>query len=289
MEATPAMLALFAEQDAERERERERVHRRRQPAQMAAAAAAMAAAAVSEEQEPAEGSSSEVLVPAATDLAPHLLPTTGPKKMIKPARRQRSSMGSSADSRGSAGEAAFLEHPRPRVGTRWGGKFGAAHGSLQVDEGGALVTQGPIEVAGYHSALCGGDPMRSGVHFVEFTLIKGDCVMLGLARADFDPSSGAATDTADGWGFFAQDGSLRHGGLSSDWNGRIAARGHQASIAGNTVGLLLNLRGGEAHQVAAAAAAAATSVQRSERAVGGAVSTTDGARRRFHLCAVHFG
>ena len=56
--------------------------------------------------------------------------------------------------------------------------------------------------------------MRSGKHYVEFTLAKTDKATVGVVRSDFDPErTKLACASADGWGYYARIGTLHHNTL----------------------------------------------------------------------------
>ena len=88
------------------------------------------------------------------------------------------------------------------------------------------------------TAVCKEPRMRSGKHYVEFTLVKGTNCTIGVCKAEFDPEDRKlACATADGWGYSARLGNLHHNTLrpTTRWTGQKAAR------EGNVIGMLLNM------------------------------------------------
>lgn len=227
--ASESMLEFFAQQDKERARDRERAANRKAAALKRASA----------QSAPCGGAADGELPVAGSEESPELIPGTdveaGPKKMQKAKRRTSVTLEDAMEQ-----QAAWEQHPRPRVGVSWGAELTSAHKSIAITEQGALVTKTTSD-GGYRCAVCGGGAaMSSGLHFAEFTLVSGDNITVGVTHAaDKDLCGGVATtDTPRGWGYHALSGELRHAGLTSDWTGR------QASATGTTIGLLLDCAAG---------------------------------------------
>ena len=74
-----------------------------------------------------------------------------------------------------------------------------------------------------------GQEMAAGVHCAHFALREaasyGGLPGLGVVGAGFDAASHQdAWRTAGGWMLTPSNGSLTHGGKSSDWAGKVAAK-----------------------------------------------------------------
>ena len=94
------------------------------------------------------------------------------------------------------------------------------------------------------TAVCGGDVMRDGVHYLEFTLMEAGIengIQLCLAKPGYDPTSrrtnSCVTETSSGLGYCTRDGKLRVGGGDRPWT----EGGGQGAATGEKVGLLLDL------------------------------------------------
>ena len=116
-------------------------------------------------------------------------------------------------------------------------RWARAHDTIDITgEGGALATR--KSRGDYKSAVCGEVLRAEGEASAEFTWVSGDYLMVGVARAGVDPSSGGVGlhGTADGWMYWCKYGWRRHNGDNvTPW-----ASGEQQAIkVGETVGLLL--------------------------------------------------
>lgn len=86
--------------------------------------------------------------------------------------------------------------------------------------------------------MCKDPKMKSGKHYVEFTLEKGANCTLGVCRASVDPrDTKLVCTTNDGWGYAARSGLMHHGTARAmgRWTGSKAAREK------TVVGMLLNM------------------------------------------------
>jgi hypothetical protein len=163
----------------------------------------------------------------------------------------------------------------------WGGSglLCRAHSSIDITAEAGALAMGRIEGGSccWGTALCGGAPMRAGRHYAEFTLLPAAAassfphVVLGVARADFDPEPASARageqgrgrgplatmslrsrgdgrggGGGEGWGYATASGQAVHARRGdSSW----AAPGGVKATVGDTIGLLLDL-GGEGQKVA---------------------------------------
>ena len=135
---------------------------------------------------------------------------------------------------------AQLVEPLMTLSDRWV----KAHKAVDIrGENGALATAGQDASSKYRPAVCGRVLQASGAAYAEFTWVAGGDVMVGVARAGFDPAQpiqgqweGLFT-TAAGW-MMQSSGSFYHNSASAaetPW-----ASGTKEGIAvGQTVGLLL--------------------------------------------------
>ena len=103
-------------------------------------------------------------------------------------------------------------------------------------EGGALATRKSAYYS-YRSAVCGEVLQAEGEAYAEFTWVRGNYVLVGVARAGVDPPVGNGLyTTADGWMYACFGGQHYHNGNSpTPW----ASGSKQRIEAGGTVGLLL--------------------------------------------------
>ena len=99
---------------------------------------------------------------------------------------------------------------------------------------GSVVTQ--TKGGGWRAALANSRVMRGGLHYATFKLHRGEHVVLGVSRPDFDTSNGDLPSGAggQGWGFYAVGGQMTHNGQWGDWEGMRPAPKN------SEVGLLLD-------------------------------------------------
>eukprot|EP01046_Picozoa_sp_COSAG06_P000221 COSAG06_NODE_6_length_38168_cov_131.592398_20_plen_721_part_00 len=112
--------------------------------------------------------------------------------------------------------------------------FTSSHKDITVSGDTASISKG-VRLEG--TAICKEPRMRSGKHYVEFTLAKTDKATVGVVRSDFDPErTKLACASADGWGYYARIGTLHHNTLRAQgkWVGQKSAR------EGAVIGLLLD-------------------------------------------------
>ena len=101
--------------------------------------------------------------------------------------------------------------------------------------------------SGSLTALCAGDQMLEGVHYLEFNLTQAGFesgVQLCLSRPGFDPTSrfgkSCVTETSSGMGYCTKDGRLRCNASNRQWTDPSGPT-VQGAVTGDTVGLLLDL------------------------------------------------
>ena len=111
--------------------------------------------------------------------------------------------------------------------------FGRSHADVTLSEGGAVATRGVV--AGATRAATSIVVMRSGRHFVQFTVVEGDEILFGVIRADWDSEGGVNLEDVDGHCFYCTDDGLRFPGFN-DWEGM-----QTAEEPGDRIGLLLDL------------------------------------------------
>ena len=110
--------------------------------------------------------------------------------------------------------------------------FGRAHASVTLSENGAVATKSG---GGFRTAASK-VVMRSGRHFVQFTVAEGSDLLFGVVRPGWDVEGGAEAEDVDGHCFYETlDGSCWPGG-NHDWEGK-----QHASEQGDRVGMLLDL------------------------------------------------
>ena len=89
--------------------------------------------------------------------------------------------------------------------------FGRAHADLTLSEGGAVVTKGMGLVTAGWRAAASKAVMRSGCHFVWFTVVGGFNMVFGVIRPGWDVDGGRAERVQCGRPLFLQHvrGALR--------------------------------------------------------------------------------
>ena len=115
--------------------------------------------------------------------------------------------------------------------------FGRAHADLTLSEGGAVVTKGMGLVTAGWRAAASKAVMRSGCHFVWFTVVGGFNMVFGVIRPGWDVEGADEVSTADGHCFYYTNGGARFcepGGEA--WEGMQTAQEQ-----GDRVGMLLDL------------------------------------------------
>ena len=110
--------------------------------------------------------------------------------------------------------------------------FGRAHADFTLSEDGAVATKGGDDrVRSAASRVV----MRSGRHFVQFTVVQGVDMFFGVIRPGWDVEGGMHAFAVDGHCFY-----YTHAGTHLpdriDWEGRQAAREQ-----GDRIGMLLDL------------------------------------------------
>ena len=100
-------------------------------------------------------------------------------------------------------------------------RWARAHADVDITgEGGALATRKRSEY--WRPAVCGEVLRAEGEAYAEFTWVRGDSVLVGVARAGVDPSSvgnSGLFSTADGRMYGCYDGAHCHNHRSPPWAG----------------------------------------------------------------------
>ncbi len=113
--------------------------------------------------------------------------------------------------------------------------FDKAHEGIDLSEGNAVVTKTEYDVYGYRTAASGAVLKGGGRHMVQFTKRKGNGMLFGLIRADWDVEGGSYAQDVRGHSFYSTYDGNRYPSRSG-WEGRQAA--HEE---GDRIGLLLDL------------------------------------------------
>jgi hypothetical protein len=117
--------------------------------------------------------------------------------------------------------------------------FGRAHAEVTLSENGALATSCADD--DFRTAASG-VVMRSGRHFVQFTVVEGDWMYLGVVRPGWDvEGDGEEAQDGDGHCFYSTTSGMRFpeysdSGGGYDWEGRQSAK-----EPGDRIGILLDL------------------------------------------------
>ena len=119
----------------------------------------------------------------------------------------------------------------------------AATGYITLEHGGAQMVVSSegfdAEDDGWRTAAACAVPMRAGLHFAQFTIVKwsGDYLYLGLVRADWDVEGGTDAEDVPGHCLYCtHDGHRRPGEL--DWEGM------QGCDEGDQIGMLVDIDAG---------------------------------------------
>ena len=110
--------------------------------------------------------------------------------------------------------------------------FGRAHASITLWENGAVATRGVYD--GSWRTAASKVVMRSGRHFVQFTVMKGRHMLFGVIRPGWDVEGGHRAEDVDGHCFYYTTNGRRFPGGHA-WEGRQAAK------VGDRIGMLLDL------------------------------------------------
>ena len=114
--------------------------------------------------------------------------------------------------------------------------FGRAHADFTLSEGGAVATQNVADDSWRTAASKA--VMRSGRHFVQFTVIEGVCMFFGVIRPSWDVEGGANAEGAGGHCFYHTDGGHRWPG-NHNWEGKQSVQEQD-----DCIGMLLHLNQG---------------------------------------------
>ena len=109
--------------------------------------------------------------------------------------------------------------------------FGRAYGSITLSEGGAVATKNAVSTVRTAASMV---VMRSGRHFVQFTVLEGTLIMLGVIRPGWDVEEGMRAHLVDGHCFNHTGDGRRYPG-NHDWKGK------QPAEQGDRIGMLLDL------------------------------------------------
>jgi hypothetical protein len=113
-----------------------------------------------------------------------------------------------------------------------GAVLGRSHGDITLSEGGALATKCGL---GWRTAASK-TVMRAGRHYVQFTVVKGNDMMVGVIRPGWDVEGGGMdADRVDGHCFYYTHTGYCYPG-AHDWEGVQGATGED-----DRIGLLLDL------------------------------------------------
>ena len=112
--------------------------------------------------------------------------------------------------------------------------FGRAHAGLTLTEGGAAVATGSDNIWRCAASMA---VMRSGRHFVQFTVVQGSSMFFGVMRPGWDVEGGLMADQLDGHCFY-ETASGQHLSTATlvDWEGQ-----QTATEQGDRIGMLLDL------------------------------------------------
>ena len=108
--------------------------------------------------------------------------------------------------------------------------FGRSHAEVTLSEGGTVATKNGNGIRTAASTVV----MRSGRHFVQFTVLEGADLLFGVIRPGCDVEGGATAHTVYGHCFYATFESRYPG--NSNWEGMQTAREQ-----GDLIGMLLDL------------------------------------------------
>lgn len=124
-------------------------------------------------------------------------------------------------SKGGTGERAGMESV----------SFTRAHTDITIAEGGAQAT-----MTGYDGGVAASkEALTSGKHFVEFTVLKGEFLYLGVMEAGWGVENGKDVEQEEGGCFYSTNGG-HHYPSGEDWEGS-----QPATEEGVRIGMLLNL------------------------------------------------
>jgi hypothetical protein len=117
---------------------------------------------------------------------------------------------------------------------RRGTVFGRSHEGMTLSEGGARVTRG-AEDASFCRTTASKAIMRAGRHYAQFTVVRGNFIMIGVIRPGWDVEGGQDAHAVDGHCFYNTFNGRRCPGYR-DWEGVQGAREE-----GDRIGMLLDL------------------------------------------------
>ena len=116
---------------------------------------------------------------------------------------------------------------------------GKAHADMGLSEGNAVVTKMTEYDGSCRTAASGAVLKGGGRHMVQFTTVrKGDDMLFGLIRADWDVGRGENAHAVRGHSFYYTEHGRRYPG-GSDWKGMQTAKEKD-----DRIGLLLDLGAG---------------------------------------------
>ena len=113
--------------------------------------------------------------------------------------------------------------------------FGRAHGDVTLSEGGAVATSWSEEPDDDYRAAASTVVMRSGCHFVRFTVLQGADILFGVIRAGWDVEGGVEpSDATDHCFYWTLDGT--HMPDHFNWEGM-----QDVMEQGDRIGMLLDI------------------------------------------------